>query len=159
MPPYNWEFTKEEKVTSNRFNIVQKFCRSYLCASWAKSSSNSSSSWFTFTSGRTDVSVSLVPVSAIPFTISSCRRSARWRVSFSANPWIKSCSSLEVHYSHCFLLHKQNRLGLGYLIILEKYSYVVSFTRSVTRFWYERHWSTRSTITSCFTPCMFCSEY
>lgn len=49
-------------------------------------------------SGRTEVSVPLAvaPELGTPFRISSCRASTRWRLSFSANPWLKSCSSLKV---------------------------------------------------------------
>jgi len=44
----------------------------YLCASWVKSSSDSSSSWLILARGTTGVSISLSPTPGIPFAKSSC---------------------------------------------------------------------------------------
>lgn len=81
-----------------RLNLKYRNHAYYLWASWEKSSSNSSSSWFTLTRGATEVSVVEVTVASgtgVPFKMSSCRWSTRCNSSFSARPWHRSSSSLQ----------------------------------------------------------------
>lgn len=70
----------------------------YLCDSWENSSSDSSSSWLTFTNGIGLLEVSVgapIPVLKVPPAISSWRSSTLCKVSFKASPWQRSSSSLE----------------------------------------------------------------
>lgn len=87
-----WQIRKIRTLFQNLWNV-------YLCASCAKSSSESSSSWLTLKRGTTGVSVCLSAAAGNPFAISSCRQSTRCRLSFNANPWHRSSSSLkDLHY-------------------------------------------------------------
>lgn len=74
---------------------ARKTWESHLWASWTNSSSDSSSSWLTLTSGTTGVSTTAPVVTVFPFIMSSCRQRTRCKLSFSANPWNKSSSSLK----------------------------------------------------------------
>lgn len=71
----------------------------YLWDNWAKSSSNSSSSWSTFTSGITGVALDTTPAVEVPPAMSSCQLSTRCKLSFSASPWPRRPSSLEEQIS------------------------------------------------------------